>query len=238
MSSIRARFARLVPLALALGATMAVSACGGGSGSGGGGNLPSGTDLLKQSATAMSSVTSMSFTIGTDGDPGIPIKNANGKLLKSGDAQGTLQLKQQGQLAALNFTLAGNSVYLKGPTGGYRKLPRAMVVAFYDPSAILDPQRGVPLLLTKATGPKTEAKDSIGGQDAYRVKATLPKDAAASLVPGLAKDVTGEVWISTTEHRLLKVRADVPAASGGGTGTVTATFADFNSPFKITAPTQ
>jgi lipoprotein LprG len=110
------------------------------------------------------------------------------------------------------------------------------VAAFYDPSAILDPNRGVALLLTKATNPQTEAKDSVAGQDAYRVKATLPKDAAASLVPGLGKDVTGEVWVAASDHKLLKVKADVPAASGAGNGTVTATFSQFNVPFQITAP--
>jgi lipoprotein LprG len=185
----------------------------------------------------MAAVTSMSFTIATEGNPGIPIKNAAGKLLKSGDATGTIELTQSGQLAQLNFTLAGDSVYLKGPTGGYRKLPRAMVVAIYDPSAILDPNRGVAKLLSEASNPKTEAKESIAGEDAYKVKATLPKDAASSLVPGLSKDVTGEVWVGVSDHRLLKVSAQVPAASGGGTGTVNATFADFDQPFTIKAPT-
>lgn len=238
MSYLRIRSTRLVPLGLALAATVAVSACSGSSAknTSGGGNLPNGADLLKQSSTAMSNVTSMAFQIATEGNPGIPIKNADGKLLKSGDAEGTLQLTQQGQLTSLNFTLAGNTVYLKGPTGTYRKLPRAMVAAFYDPSAILDPNRGVALLLTKATNPQTEAKDSVGGQDAYRIKATLPKDAASSLVPGLGKDVTGEVWVAVSDHKLLKVKADVPAAQGGGSGTVNATFSQFNTPFQITAP--
>lgn len=228
MSSNRVRATRLVPVGLAVGSVLAVSACGGSSG---GGNLPNGADLLKKSSSAMSSVSSMSFSIATDGDTGLPIKGADGKL-KTGAATGTVQLKQDGQVAQINFTVTGNSVYFKGPTGGYQKVPKALVIGNYVPSALLDPQHSIPTLLNDASNAKTLSKEKVGGAEAYKVQATLPKQAASALVPGINKDVTGDLWIDAKSNDLLKVEAD----DVGKSGTVTATFADFNGNFTITAP--
>src|SRR5437879_3375230 len=211
--------------AAALVLTAATACSGGGSSE----KLPAGADLMKQSSTAMSGVKSVGFTIRTDGKPSLLVKSADGKLLKSGDATGTLQVVQSGATVEMSFTVLGNSVYLKGVTGGYRKVPKALAMALYDPSAILDPQRGIAPLLAKASGPKSEAKEKVGGQEAYRIKATLPKESAAALVPGVTQDLTGEVWLGVADHRLLKVKADLPPAADGGKGSVTVTFTDFNS---------
>jgi lipoprotein LprG len=227
---------RAVTVTAALALIAATACSGGGSGGGSGEKLPAGADLMKQSSTAMGQVTSMGFAIRTDGKPSLLVKSADGKLLKSGDATGTLQVVQSGATVEMAFTVLGDSVYLKGVTGGYRKVPKALAIALYDPSAILDPQRGIAPLLAKASGPKAEAKENVGGQQAYRVRATLPKDSAAALVPGVTEDLSGQVWLGVTDHRLLKVKADLPPAADGGKGTVTVTFTDFNGNFKITAP--
>jgi lipoprotein LprG len=184
----------------------------------------------------MGGVNSVAFAIRTDGTSSLTVKSADGKLLKSGDATGTLQAVQSGATVEMAFTVLGDTVYLKGATGGYQKLPKALAMAVYDPSAILDPQRGIAPLLAKASGPKTEAKEKVGGQEAYRVKATLPKDSAAALVPGVTQNLTGQVWLGVADHRLLKVKAELPPGADGGKGSVTVTFTDFNGNFKIAAP--
>jgi lipoprotein LprG len=229
MTSLRYRVAATIA---AVPVALVVTACSGGSG-----KLPAGADLLKQSSSAMASVTSVGFSLRTEGQPGIPVKSADGKLLKSGDAQGNMQISQLGLSVQLDFTLVGNTVYVKGLTGGIQKLDKSAVTKSYDPSAILDPQRGVSSLLSKAVNPQTEAKESVAGQDAYRVKATMPKDAAASIIPGLTQDVPGQAWISAKDHRLLKVKATVPGTSGNS-GSVTVTLSDFNGNFTITPPTS
>jgi lipoprotein LprG len=77
----------------------------------------------------------------------------------------------------------------------------------------------------------------VGGQEALMVKARLSKSVVPSLVPGVAKDIDGQVWVSESDHRVLKVRVPIPKPSGDGTqGAVTVTFADFNRNFVITAP--
>jgi lipoprotein LprG len=218
----------LGPLALAIAVATGCS---------GGESFPDGRKLLQEASATMRGVQSVGFAIRSEGNPPISVKSADGKLLRSGDAQGTLRLTQSGQQVEMAFTLVGNTVYFKGATGGYQRLPRATVLAVYDPSAILDPQRGVVKLLDTATNPKTDKREKVGGQDAYRVKATLSKAVVPSLVPGVTKDIDGQVWVSTGDHKVLKVRAPIPKASGDGTqGAVTVTFTDFNKNFVITAP--
>jgi lipoprotein LprG len=225
MSSTRTR----VP-GLLLCAFLLVTACSGG------GSLPAGQELLRQSATAMQAVRSVGFAIRSEGNPPISVKSADGRLLRSGDAEGTIQLSQSGQPVEMAFTLVGDTVYFKGATGRYQRLPKAAVLAVYDPSAILDPRRGVVRLLNTATKPETEEREKVGGQDALRVKATLSKSVVPALVPGVASDVDGQVWIAATDHRLLQARMPIPAAGGGTQGSVTVTFSDFNAQFTITAP--
>ncbi|MCW2904316.1 MAG: hypothetical protein JWO67_6581 [Streptosporangiaceae bacterium] len=234
MSSIRVRTTATSTLLLTL---LPVAACSGGSGgSGPKESLPQGRDVLTQSAAAMREVKSLGFTLDTEGKPAVPFKRGDIKLLRSGDAQGTLQIQQGGQAVEMSFVLVGPTVYTKGVTGGYQRLPRAMVAQLYDPAAPLDPERGVAKLLTSATGPRTEAREKVGGTDAYRVKATLPKDAVAALVPGVGQDLTGQVWVATTDHRPVKIKMQIPAAAGGPAGAVIVSLTEFNADYKITPP--
>ncbi|HEU5160134.1 MAG TPA: LppX_LprAFG lipoprotein [Streptosporangiaceae bacterium] len=196
----------------------------------GGGSLPDGRQELKQAAAAMREVRSVGFAIRSEGKPSISVKSADGRLLRSGDAEGTLQLDQSGQSVEMAFTLVGDTVYFKGATGGYQQLPKATVLAVYDPSAILDPQRGIVKLLDTAGEPETDEREKVNGQQALRIKAKLSKSVVPALVPGVAKDVDGQVWVAESDHRVLKVRMPLEG------GAVTVTFADFNRNFVITAP--
>jgi lipoprotein LprG len=215
---------------LLLSVFLLVTACGGGE------SLPDGQQLLRQAATAMQGVKSVGFAIRSEGNPPIVVRSADGKLLQSGDATGTIQLNQSGQSVEMAFTLVGNTVYFKGATGRYQKLPKATVLAVYDPSAILDPQRGVVKLLNSATEPETEEREKVAGQDALRIKATLSKSVVPALVPGVSSDIDGQVWIAATDHKVLKAKLPIPKSGGGTQGAVTVSFSDFNSNFTITAP--
>lgn len=208
----------------ALLAVVLVTGCAGGE------SLPDGKQVLGQAAAAVRQVRSAGFAIRTEGNPPIPVKSADGKLLRSGDAQGTLTLDQAGQSVEMAFTLVGDTVYFKGATGGYQKLPKATVLAVYDPSAILDPQRGVVKLLETAGEPKTEKREKVGGQETLRVKAKLSKSVVPALAPGVTSDVDGQVWVAEKDHMVMKVRLPLQQ------GAVTVTFSDFNQNFVITAP--
>ncbi|HEU5030034.1 MAG TPA: LppX_LprAFG lipoprotein [Spirillospora sp.] len=223
------RFLGLVPLSLVLLA----GACGGG---GGGKPAPKadfdGAQALKRSATAMAALKSVAFTVTSDGKTPIMVKGGDMKLLRDGDAQGTLTLEQSGQNVEAKVVAKGDTFYLDAGTGGWRKLPKSMASAVYDPSAVLDPNRGIPKLLTSLKTPKAEAVEKVDGKEAYRVGATLPQDQVGGLIPGINDDLAGQVWVSKADGRLLKVRGAFPKDEGA----VVITFTDFDAPYTISAP--
>ena len=199
-------------------------------------NLPAGSQLLTESATATTALTSAHVKIDTEGEVGtLPMRQANGDLLRTGDAKGTIQLSQFGVLIEYEFVVVGKDIYLKGATGGWQKVDAAVAAAIYDPSAILDPNRGIAKLLTTAKDPVTEAKESVNGRDAYRVAVKLDSSAVAALVPGITGEVTGKLWIDAETKHLLKAVLTVPG-NAGKAGTVTINVTNINTPVTISAP--
>jgi lipoprotein LprG len=96
---------------------------------------------------------------------------------------------------------------------------------------VLDPQRGIPMLLTSAKAPEPQAVEKVDGEEAYRVGAKLPKAQIAGLIPGINADLDGQVWVGRADHRLLKVRGRFP-----GGGAVVISFTEFDAPYEISAP--
>jgi lipoprotein LprG len=200
-------------------------------------NLPDGTTLVSESATAMRTISSAHITIDVDGAIGsLPIKRAEGDLKKDGDAKGNIQLLVFGQLSQLDFVLLGDDVYLKSVTGGWQKSTGGTASFPYDPSAILDPDRGVAKLLATATNAKTEGSDTVDGHDSWRVAVTFDSTAASALVPGVPSGLTGQVWLDKTNKHLLKAVIKAPASGGTPAATITIALTAIDVPVTISAP--
>ncbi|MEO3783239.1 LppX_LprAFG lipoprotein [Actinocorallia sp. B10E7] len=211
-----------------LAAVLAVALMSGCSSADGSGPLPDAKTLLQQSATAMKDVTSVGFALTTEGTPsGIPVQAMNGQLLRNGDAQGDLTATQAGFTVQAKFVLVGPDLYYN-LMGGYQKTDRATVTQLLDPSAILDPERGIPLLLTQATDAKAETRED----GAVKISATLPGTAVAGLGVKVAGTLKGAVWIDEDDKRLTRVRMDLEG------GSATLAFDDFNADPVIKAPEQ
>jgi lipoprotein LprG len=199
--------------------------------------LPNGATLLSESATAMKSVQSAHIVIEVDGAIGsLPIKKAEGDLKREGDAKGNIQLQQLGQLIQLDFVLLGNDAYLKFPTGGWQKQSGGTSAFPYDPSAILDPDRGIAKLLSTATNAKTEGSETIGGVDTYRVAVDFDNTAASALVPGVPPGVKGQVWLDKQSKHLLKAVVNAPASASTAAAKMTVTLTNIDVPVTISAP--
>jgi len=110
----------------------------------------------------------------------------------------------------------------------------------YDPTAILDPDKGIAKVLSTATNPTTEAQEKVDGKDAYRVAVGLSGDAVAALVPNITGQVTGKVWIDKNTKDMLKAVLTVPGPSSGAnagkSGTVTITETNIDAPVTVSAP--
>src|SRR5258706_15988490 len=83
-------------------------------------NLPDGTALVNQAATAMSTVQSAHISINTKDKVGtILLRSAEGDLNRNGDAKGSIKLVALGQLLQLDFVVLGDAFYINGLTGGW-----------------------------------------------------------------------------------------------------------------------
>lgn len=231
MSSTRARIASLLPIVLAL---VLSTGCGGG----GSDKNPPGSQILRQAAAVMRGVSSLGFTLRTSGNPAVNVKSVDAKLLKNGNSQGSVQVTELGVPIQLDFVVLGTTVHFKGLTGGWQTEPVSKVSSIYDPSAVLDPNRGLVQLLLTAKDAETRGKEKVAGQECHKVHATLARDTLARLVPGMTADAPADIWVATAGKQVLKSEVEVPAKSGGKPGKVIITFADYGKPFTITAPAK
>ena len=180
----------------------------------------------------MATVTSAAFTLAIDGQlPSVIVQSAQGDLTAAGDAQGTAKIVQFGQLVEVDFVLSGGDLYIKGPTGGFSKVPAALAGGIYDPSAILDPNRGVAKVLTSVTDPTITGTDG----EAWQVSGTVPAAVASALVPGIAGDVTALLTISMTTSQLTAAQFTL-AGSDGKPATAKVELSNFNEPVSISPP--
>ncbi|MGH8922093.1 MAG: LppX_LprAFG lipoprotein, partial [Actinomycetes bacterium] len=135
------------------------------------------------------------------------------------------------QILEVEFVIIGTDLYLRGPTGNFRKLSTSSVFSSYDPTVILDPNRGIAAVLANSTEATTEAREQVDGVDSYRLEATFPGNILATFMPGANQETTGQVWLATEGSRLVQAR--FPTSDGT---TVTLRLSDYNAPADITAP--
>ncbi|GIF70269.1 hypothetical protein Ais01nite_83040 [Asanoa ishikariensis] len=221
-------------IAVLLTALASLAACGGdGDAASGDPSLPLASTLLANAATQMRTVTSAAFDITTEGDTGaLPIRSAKGAIDDTGTAQGTATIEQVGMPIELNFIAKDDFLYVKGLTAGWQKLPLAQAAMVYDPTAILNPEKGIGAVLATAEG-NTKGRETIDGAPHYKVEATFKGSAMAGLVPGVSGDVTGTVWIGVDKPLVNQLQFAVP---GEGKGTVLIKFADFGKPVNVDVP--
>ncbi|QFG25733.1 LppX_LprAFG lipoprotein [Actinomadura sp. WMMB 499] len=191
-----------------------------------------GAQVLQRAAQAMAGLKSTAFTVTTEDETPIMVKGGDLKLLRNGDAEGTLTIEQSGHAVEMKVVAVGDSIFLDAGTGGWREAPKALAATMYDPSAVLDPERGISSLLSSLREPEAEAVEEIGGKETYRVAATLPQDRIGGLIPGIDADLRGQVWVNKDDGRLVKVRGAFPE----GRGAVVIEFTEFDAAYEISAP--
>ncbi|MBV9013555.1 MAG: LppX_LprAFG lipoprotein [Pseudonocardiales bacterium] len=213
-----------------------VTSCGGGGGQQAApahkATLPPGATLLADSAAAMRTVTTTHFAVNVAGNaPEVQLRSAEGQLTRDGSAQGTATVDEGRQTLEMKFAVIGGTVYLQPPTGPVQKLPASMLSAYLDPSAILDPNRGIAAVLASGQGATTQDREQLDGVDSYRLKVDFPAQPLGTLVPGLGLvPGTSEVWVAAAGSRL--IQAQFPTRYG----TATVHFSDFDAPVQITPP--
>jgi len=194
--------------------------------------LPDGGEALTRSAETMSGIKSTHFVIKVDGElPDLGVQGADGDLNADGDAQGKAKVNQFGQLLEVDFVLAKGDLYIKGPTGGFTKLPAALAGQVYDPTSILNPDKGVAKVLRSVKDPKTTSADSA----TQVVTGTVPKDVAAALVPGISSDVAGTFTLDRASLKLQKAQFGLKGKDGKD-ASVEVALSEFDKLVKVSPP--
>lgn len=200
----------------------------------GGADLPAATDLLPAAADAMAQLETAKLVVETDTDLAeLPVRRADGVVTRAGDAAGTAQLNQLSMLIEMTFVVVEDTFYYQ-LIGGWQELPLSEAADLYDPSAILDPDRGVANLLRTADKAKVDTRETSSGVDTYRVSAELAPDALSTLLPGVNGPAAGVLWIGVDQPLLHQIEISVPAGNESGTATVR--LSDFDAPVDISAP--
>jgi lipoprotein LprG len=190
------------------------------------GDLPDAAGLMTAAADEMAGVETVAMVLESDTDlGGLPVRQVDGVITQAGDAEGTALVEQLGTEVELQFVVVDETFHYQ-LIGGWQELPLSQAAQFYDPSAILDPDRGVANLLRTATDPRVERRDG----DQYEVTADFQATELGTVLPGAADQTRGTVWIGV--DRPLLHRAQFPV----GEGTVTVSLSNFDEPVTIVAP--
>jgi lipoprotein LprG len=215
--------------------TVLLAGCSGGGGAAAPASapLPDAAPLVAASAKSVGAITTAHLTLAVTGTiPGLSVQSVDGDLTKAGDAKGSGKISMGGQLIEVEFVLTGGSLYIKGPTGGYQKLPASLGASLYDPSAILDPDRGVAKVLSSMENPKSEATEDVNGTSAVKVTGKVAGTVLSGLLPGVTTGADATFWIAN-DARHLPVKASI---SFPGNARADVTLSDVDKPVTVAAP--
>lgn len=194
-------------------------------------SLPAAADLLSAAAAELRAVQTVRFDISTSGaGEMLGITGAHGVVTRSGEAEGRARLARDVDSPEAEFVAVGDTAYVRVGGGDWRQVPLTTAAAVYDPTALLDPERGLAHLFATAHDARTEAYDPA--RAAYRVRATFDTRALTTLVPGINEKITGTMWIG--DDRRLPQRIELPVRNQ--TGTITVDFVQFDEPVVIEPP--
>jgi lipoprotein LprG len=202
-------------------------------------NTPSAAALLRTSSVSMRGVTSVQFALTVAGNlPAVPVHSATGSLNSAGQAKGNAEISEFGQVVQVDFVLTGNTFYLKGPTGGYQKIPASAAESLFDPTAILDPKRGVANVLANVQNPQSQGTETVNGTTTDKVTGKVGSAVVSQLVPGITSDVAATLWLAQDAKALpVKAEFSIPTTAGSSGATVEVTLSNYNQPVSVSAPT-
>lgn len=200
--------------------------------------LPDGATLLSESATAMSDLQSVHLLVDVDPPLGSTpaIARADLDLTAEGASAGEVEAVLGALISLKLVTLADGTSYLDLPGQGWTE--SGLLSEQYDTTAILDPARGLPKLLSSGTDAVTKGSEQVNGTDAWKVSLTFSTTVVEALVPAELPEggLTGDVWLAKDSKMLLKSVMNAPATDVSPPAIITLTLSNFNVPVDIRAP--
>ncbi len=154
------------------------------------------------------------FLITADGAiSGLSLRRAEGTLTKEGDAKGTAQIEQGGAEPRPDLRDRRRQDLPEGRRpADTRRCRSTLAATVYDPSAILDPDRGIAKVLS--TAKDAEDRGRRGGRRQGRLAGgDRPRTAPtwSTIIPGVSGGTPGKVWLDSADKRLHKAVFTLPA---------------------------
>jgi lipoprotein LprG len=215
---------RSVPLALSALALVFAAACSGE-------EAPPADDVVPDAQEAMTEVESVRFDLAVDGEvEGLSVKSADGVVTATGEAEGTGTITALGMDIEVEYVIVGEDAYVKGITGGYQQIPVGDDMLPYDPTILLDPDKGIAALLGAVDSAEPLESESVDGYDAYKYEIVFEPTAFAQFLPAAGEWNSAIVWFDEETLRVVK------AEFAQGDATVTLLLSDYNETVTIEAP--
>ena len=238
---------RLLPVArmiLLFVGIMALIACGS---SKSGNNSSSATavtaqSLLSNASTRFGQVNSLHFVLQIQGNVALDQANtlklhgAEGDLSRPDSAQAKADVTFLGATISLKFVSIGKDQYITNPiTGAWETAPANLG---YDPAVLFDGNQGIAHVLGVLLNPTIVGSETINGEDAYHVTATVTKADAQSIAAGALTSATPaiDLWITKKSYDIAKLTLNDAGATGANTTTWTLLISKQNEPVTIQRP--
>ncbi|MTD58135.1 LppX_LprAFG lipoprotein [Amycolatopsis pithecellobii] len=177
------------------------------------GPLPDAGELVNAAAATLGGVRSFHYDFSISGSvPGLDVREVTGWASRDGGPAGTstgqADMQESANRFELRYEISGNQLVLTDQHGIRTQQPAP---AGYNPATLLTAGRGLPKLLTSATGLKTETREDVKGVETYRVTGTLSQAVITTVLPQIWSDVDVKFWVTRAEpHTLVRVWVQVP----------------------------
>ncbi|WP_019201231.1 LppX_LprAFG lipoprotein [Tsukamurella sp. 1534] len=196
--------------------------------------LPEAKTLVDASSASAKTLHDVYLDLSVDGTvPKLPVKSVSAYLTNEPKVagQGDAEVTFNGTQVKAKFVVVDAHLWAQFGSGqAYQDM--GLAADIYDASAILDPQKGIPNLISSVRQPKVEGREQIGGVDTVRVSGTIPGTALAGIVPKAELgDRPVTFWVQEEKPNNL-VRANV----GFDAGTLTVTLSDWGKKVTLLDP--
>ena len=195
--------------------------------------LPDAATLLKQSSDTTKNLKSAHLVLQVTGSiPNLPVHSLTGDLTNAPAvaAKGNANITAFGQTINADFVVANGNLYAALTPNKWTNFGSAADI--YDPSVILDPDKGLANVLANFADPKSDGRETIDGIQTVRVKGTVNGPVIGAIVPEVNNAVPATAWIREDgDHDLVK--ASVQTTPGN---TIDMTLSNWNQPVTVSAP--
>ena len=174
-------------------------------------------DLVNQAASAMEQVRSAHFALDVEGQQPttefvLQVTRAEGDAVAPDRLKAKVTARLGQSPLETELVVIGQEKFLKNPLSGKFE-PQTALPGSY---AILDKDRGAPRLLRNLQNPTLGGRESVDGVECDVVSGTLNAADLTALFGDnpVSQPVKTQVWISTTEKQVRRVRLSGPIANG------------------------